>query len=809
MPIRPYMPASSPSPMRTPSADSPHETDDLLQRLCQLEHEVDRLESELASIRQGRVWKLAMAYFALRDRLKRQGRAILRALQDGWHRLLPSRPTPVAPGWSRFAPGVAGRVSVIFPFPKGAPGLEATIAQVLTQSYQDVELIVVLTGADEAQHAPLLEYRDDPRAILLQQEGGNLVQALNAGALLASGDLQTWVSHDVSWPSDYLEKAVRALQERPQAGWVATTDTVSPGILYFRSLAWILGPFQFDDMAEAISDFTHRLRCLTEAKGGQTALPARFAAVEARDEERQAILRTPLPLQQVRPGIPLPEPEHALLLLNGNEESDLLTEQTADHFVVYCVQASPIEHLRRERFREADVIVAPSLTAFDRLAAEFPGRVWLLEEQGDQGLEQLKHFANLRAFEKRPESPRLGCPTGVVVRSKLRVAIQVDAMDRGGLEEVVFHLMTSLDRQRIEPRLIVNHRLLGYLGQKLRAHGIPVHLTERRTEILEALLAAEPLDVVNFHHSTFGLDAYRRHGVATLYSLHTSYTWLSPEETATYRHAMRQIDRFLAVSEQVKQFSVPKFELPWSRVSVVPNGLPDFAFQPEPLTRASFALRDEDTIFLHVGSFSPIKNQLLMVSAVAALRETYPMIKLVLVGNVLDKAYEELLRNQIQVLGLQDMVVMMDYMAKPKLAALYGLADAFLLPSLQEGWSIAAMEAMHFGLPLILTDVGSARELIDNEDVGTIIPTPYSDLLDTSLPELLRWASMAAPPNLDALVQAMARVVQEPELWRERGRRAAEKQRARFSAAGMADTYEHAFRFARAVDSKQPWPPHR
>src|SRR5207249_190685 len=66
----------------------------------------------------------------------------------------------------------------------------------------------------------------------------------------------------------------------------------------------------------------------------------------------------------------------------------------------------------------------------------------------------------------------------------------------------------------------------------------------------------------------------------------------------------------------------------------------------------------------------------------------------------------------------------------------YRLADVFLLSSLVEGWSLAKTEAMLFGLPLILTDVGGAAEVISNGDVGALIPPAFDDPLEINASNL-------------------------------------------------------------------------
>ena len=74
-----------------------------------------------------------------------------------------------------------------------------------------------------------------------------------------------------------------------------------------------------------------------------------------------------------------------------------------------------------------------------------------------------------------------------------------------------------------------------------------------------------------------------------------------------------------------------------------------------------------------------------------------------------------------------------------KIENIMPIVDACIMPSFIEGWSIAMNEAMFYGKPLIMTDTGGASEVIENNDIGILIPNEYgaSDLLDrTTLDKL-------------------------------------------------------------------------
>ena len=75
-------------------------------------------------------------------------------------------------------------------------------------------------------------------------------------------------------------------------------------------------------------------------------------------------------------------------------------------------------------------------------------------------------------------------------------------------------------------------------------------------------------------------------------------------------------------------------------------------------------------------------------------------------------------------------------MDRPALASLYEQADIFVLASLTESCSVALLEAMGWGLPIIATRVGGTPELIDHGSNGLLISADDVDALTTAIREL-------------------------------------------------------------------------
>lgn len=160
----------------------------------------------------------------------------------------------------------------------------------------------------------------------------------------------------------------------------------------------------------------------------------------------------------------------------------------------------------------------------------------------------------------------------------------------------------------------------------------------------------------------------------------------------------------------------------WQRSSVIYNGVDLREFAPgqtRPATeslRARCAIPSGRLVVGSVGRLAPEKNQRALLEAVAQLTAANVDVHLLLAGDGPSGA--ELARRTAE-LGIARRVSFIGAVedVRPALA----LMDVFVLPSLTETFSNAALEAMAMGKPVILSDVGGAREMIDDGIEGFVV----------------------------------------------------------------------------------------
>lgn len=180
---------------------------------------------------------------------------------------------------------------------------------------------------------------------------------------------------------------------------------------------------------------------------------------------------------------------------------------------------------------------------------------------------------------------------------------------------------------------------------------------------------------------------------------------------------IRNADSIRVVSERLKNLVVGEYGVDTAKIYVI-SIYSEFAGK---LRNLKFEIRNCESIkyfnILTVGRLVKVKNIKLQIEALAEVIKIFPNIRLVIVGdghekNNLQKIAKRLkVEDKVEFAGWQDNVA--DY---------YKKADLFLLTSNSEGWGMAAMEAMAAAVPVIMTDVGCAGEILKNEENSLIIP---------------------------------------------------------------------------------------
>ena len=139
-----------------------------------------------------------------------------------------------------------------------------------------------------------------------------------------------------------------------------------------------------------------------------------------------------------------------------------------------------------------------------------------------------------------------------------------------------------------------------------------------------------------------------------------------------------------------------------------------------------------DKTILMVSRLTSEKNIGLAIEAMAEVIRKHPKIGLVIVG---DGPEREALKLQTTNYKLQTNVKFVGW--QTDVASYYKGADIFLLTSLYEGWGMGVVDAMRYGTAIVMTDVGVAGELVENNKNGLVVPVGDKNALVAAVLRLL------------------------------------------------------------------------
>ncbi len=188
--------------------------------------------------------------------------------------------------------------------------------------------------------------------------------------------------------------------------------------------------------------------------------------------------------------------------------------------------------------------------------------------------------------------------------------------------------------------------------------------------------------------------------------------------------------RIVAVSEANRQDMISA-GLPGEKNETIPNAIDLSSFGRSRKTKRE----DEGPRILYVGRLSRDKGVQHLLRAAPKVLNVFPATKLVIVGQ--DYGYRPTLERLAQNLGISGSVSFAGRAPNEDLPAIYQSSDLFVLPSELEAFGIALIEAMAMGVPVIASDHGGMRCVIENGKTGALFEPGNSDHLASVIIELL------------------------------------------------------------------------
>lgn len=178
--------------------------------------------------------------------------------------------------------------------------------------------------------------------------------------------------------------------------------------------------------------------------------------------------------------------------------------------------------------------------------------------------------------------------------------------------------------------------------------------------------------------------------------------------------AAKSAGGLLAVSEALKQ-DMADLGMDGDKIRIHHTGVDLDRFVPVERAQAKAKLGIVGPLIVTAGALIPRKGQELVLAAL----EQLPDATLILVGEGPDR---EALQKQAWRRGIDQRVRFLGSRPHAELPGLLAAADLMLLPSRSEGLANVWVEALACGTPIVITDVGGARDVVDRHEAGRLVP---------------------------------------------------------------------------------------
>lgn len=340
----------------------------------------------------------------------------------------------------------------------------------------------------------------------------------------------------------------------------------------------------------------------------------------------------------------------------------------------------------------------------------------------------------------------------------LRVGLVIGQLTAGGAEGQLAALCRGLRGTSVVPIVYCLSDRTDPYRNRIEADGIAVRIITgnrvARARALRRALIDDHIDVVHawlYIANAYAWLANRASERALITSARNCkrqgrvLDWLN-------RRALTASRAIVANSQEVAHYITREYGAPAERISVIYNGVDTERFRPASRPHNS------DLSVAMIGRLVPQKNPSLFVTAAAALRRQISNVRFILIG---DGPMRPALVAEIAAAGMSDHCVVTG--GRGDVPELLRAADLFWLTSDWEGLPNVVLEAMASGVPVVATDVGGTRELVQDGETGFLVPAGAQDLLVQRSLELLRDTErrqrMAAAARVRAGEFSVARMV--------------------------------------------------
>jgi glycosyltransferase involved in cell wall biosynthesis len=314
----------------------------------------------------------------------------------------------------------------------------------------------------------------------------------------------------------------------------------------------------------------------------------------------------------------------------------------------------------------------------------------------------------------------------------MRILHVIDTTGPGGAETIFAELADRIRGQGFESIALLRGR--GWLSETLEARAIRTFFLDAKGSFnwrfllgLRALIHREKVDLVQCHllgSSVYCALARLLMGPPVVSTFHGAVDFSSTGRFAGIKYWLMNhaVSRYVAVSADLAERMKESGVATDGRTLVIHNGIDLSRYSRREARRAlaeRLGLPADAVLVGSLGNMRPAKAYDVLLRAAIDVCRTHNRVNFVIAGAIDDKAYRalreildcDILKGRVHFLGF----------CEDAASFLNGL-DVFVLSSSSEGFSIATVEALAAGLPVVATKCGGPEEILTDKETGLLVP---------------------------------------------------------------------------------------
>lgn len=280
-----------------------------------------------------------------------------------------------------------------------------------------------------------------------------------------------------------------------------------------------------------------------------------------------------------------------------------------------------------------------------------------------------------------------------------------------------FRVLKELTPRKGEFDIVHDNQSLGYGLLELKRRGFPLIATMHH-----------PITVDRHLEMEHAKNIFQKFSKSRWYAF-----------TKMQSRVAQRIDQIMTITEATKKDIHSSQGVPLEKIEIVPVGVDPKLFKPIPEIK-----REPGHILTTASADVPLKGLSYLLEAIVKLR-TERDVRLTVIGK-LNKTGSA--AKTIERLGLESAVTFISDITDQEVVETYASASVAVVPSLYEGFSLPAVEAMATGIPLVATNGGGLPEVVGTDGEAAIL---------------------IKPGDPDALIKAIGQLLDSPELCKKLG----------------------------------------